>query len=126
MAKKHKEVQRWAAGWEVWEEKFFVVCATLVETNKQWRLKHNKDGTLGAAERQFSSAVGYRKIWDKEAYPSVGWDTQMGAIKGLCDDAAKQVAEAQTTLRARVATQEKLWDQLNRHDYKVLRTEHDD
>jgi len=122
---KHKEVQRWAAGWEVFEEKFFVVCATLVETNKQWRLKKNKDGTLGSAERQFSTAVGYRQIWDKDAYPTVGWETQMGAIKGLCDDAAKQVKEAQNVLRARVAAQEKLWDQLNKKEWRTLRTEHE-
>lgn len=121
---KHKEVQRWAAGWELWEDKIFVVKATLVETKRHWRLKTNKDRTLGAAERQFSAAMGYSRQWNKDVYPTVGWSTKNGAIKGLCDKQAKLISDTEDKLRACKCQQEVLHEQLNEGSYKVLRTEH--
>jgi hypothetical protein len=95
---KHKEIKRWAAGAETWGMKIIVVQATLVESAKQFRVKEQKDGTLAATERQFSACVGYRKRWDKDAYPTVGYATRDGALRGYLDYLRKQQKQAETTL----------------------------
>jgi hypothetical protein len=99
---KHKEIQRWAAGCETWGEQIIVVQGTLVETDKQFRVKEQKDGTLNATERQFSTCAGYQKRWSKESYPNgPGYLTRDGALLGHLKYLQKQAEQARKVVRAR-------------------------
>lgn len=117
---KHKEVKRWAAGAETWGMKIIVVQATLVESAKQFRLKEQKDGTLAATERQFSACVGYRKRWDKDAYPTVGYATRDGALRGYLDYLRKQQEQAEKTLRARKGDVARMEEQMRDQSFVEL------
>jgi hypothetical protein len=97
MAKKHKEIKRWAAGVDVWDDTLVTARATLVETPKQFRMKDE----WGAADRMFSRFLG-RQTWSKDVHPEVGYPTEASAIQAYRDSLAKQIKQAQSVLRSRV------------------------
>ena len=121
MAKKHKEVKRWSAGQVGWEDQIIVVQATLIESDKQFRVKEQKDGTLNATERQFSACVGYRYRWDKEAYPSVGYATRDGALRGYLKYLRAEVEKAEGVLRARKRAVVNMEQQMLQSTFKELK-----
>ena len=116
---KNKQIHRWAACM-AFDDVVIVAQATLVESAKQFRLKE----PLGGGERQFSRGAGYRSRWDKDSYPSVGWATKFGALRGLVEEKRKEVERAEATLRARKRELEFVENQIYNHTYKTVRTEH--
>jgi len=101
---KHKEIKRYACGLDPWDDTLIVSHATLIETDKQFRVKGcgpNDDGPLGPAERMFSRHLGYRNHWDKKNYPTVGYATKNGAVQGFLKHLDKDVEKAEKTLEAR-------------------------
>lgn len=123
---KHKEVRRWACGFEPWDDVLVVSCATLIETNKTWRLRGSNPHDRvrpGPAERMFSQHVGYRERWDKEAYPSVGWATQNGAIRGFLQHLDEEVEKAEKALEARKRLREYARNQVYNKTYRKVVTD---
>lgn len=118
-----KEIKRWIAGIDGWDDSMMVVQATLIETDKQFRIKgsNNADGChYGSAERMFHRFVDYREKWDKEYYPEVGFATKQQAVESCLAQQLKKASELEAKARAARDLCHECYEQWNSDAYVTV------
>jgi len=70
------EIKRWHAGFDPIGDQLIVVCATLIETERTWRLKDK----YGAPERAFRRIADDKSKWSKSKWLVPGFDTAEAAL----------------------------------------------